>query len=137
MVQRRAAVKGDYSITSSVTAMLADLQWNTLQQRRMQSKTVMLYRVVHQLVSILVTPFLIPARVSRGHNMKFAIPQSLVNAHLYSFPSIIRIWNQLPQSAVSAPSLEAFRDQLPFSSFSSLSIYTATRSFLHIHVDQH
>ena len=99
------------------TAMLADLKWNTLQQRRLQSKTVMLYRVVHQMVSIPVTSFLKTARVSRGNDMKFAIPQSSVNAHLYSFfQSAIRIWNQLPQSAVSAPSLEAFRDQLPFSS---------------------
>ena len=66
MVQRRTArfVKGDCSRTSSVTAMLADLEWNTLQQRRMQSKTVMLYRVIYQLVSIPVTPFLIPTRSS-------------------------------------------------------------------------
>ena len=116
MVQRRAArfVKGDYSRTSSVTAMLADLEWNTLQQRRMQSKTVMLYRVVHQLVSIPVTPFLIPIRASRCHNMRYAIPRSTVNAHLYSFfPSAIRIWNKLPASTVSAQSLETFRDQLP------------------------
>ena len=116
LVQRRAAlfVKGDYSRTSSVTAMLSDLQWNTLQQRRMQSKTVMLYTVVHQLVSIPVTPFLISARALRGHNMRFLIPQSTVSVHLYSFfPSAIRIWNQLPSSLVSAPSLETFRDQLP------------------------
>ena len=86
MVQRRVTqfVKGDYSRTSSVTAMLADLQWNTLQQWRMQSKTVVLYRVVHKLVSIPVKPFLIPKRASRGHNMRYAIPRSTVNAHLYS-----------------------------------------------------
>ena len=116
MVQRRAArfLNGDYSRTSSVIAMLADLEWNTLQQRRMQSKTVMLYRVVHQLVSIPVTPFLIPTRASRGHNMRYAIPRSTVNAHFYSFfPIVIRIWNQLPASIVSAHSLETFRDQLP------------------------
>ena len=116
MVQRRAAwfVKGDYNRASSVTAMLADLEWNTLQQRRMQSKTVMLYRVVHQLVSIPVTPFLIPIRASRCHNMRYAIPRSTVNSHLYSFfPSAIRIWNKLPTSTVSAQGLETFRDQLP------------------------
>ena len=115
-IQRRAArfVKADYSRTSSLTAMLADLEWNTLQQRRRQSKTVMLYRVVHQLVSIPVKPFLIPTRASRGHNMRYAIPRSTVNAHLYSFsPSVIRIWNQLSASTVSAKSLETFRDQIP------------------------
>ena len=113
MVQRRVArfVKGDSSRTSSVTAMLADLQWNTLQQRRMLSKTFMWYRVVHQLVSIPVTPFLIPTRASRGNNMIYAIPRSTVNAHLYSFfQSAIHVWKQLPSSTVSAQSFETFRD---------------------------
>lgn len=117
MVQRRAArfVKGDYDRTSSVTSMLADLKWNTLQDRRLQSKTVMFYRIVHQLVAIPATPFLIPTRASRGHTMRYLIPQSTVNVHLYSFfPSTLRIWNQLPQETVSAPSLETFKQRLPF-----------------------
>ena len=47
---------------------------------------------------------------TRGHNIKFIVPQSSVNTHLYSFsPSTMRIWNQLPQQAVSAPSLEAYK----------------------------
>ena len=117
MVQRRAArfVKVDFDRTSSVTSMLADLRWNTLQERRMQSKSVMFYRIVHNLVAIPDTSSLIPARATRGHNMRFCRPQSTVNAHLYSFfPSTIRIWNQLPEYAVSAPSLETFKQRLPF-----------------------
>ena len=118
MVQRRAArfVMGDYSRTSSVTAVLAVLEWNTLQQRRMQCKTVMLNRVIYHLVFIPVTPFVIPTRASRINNMRYAIPRSTVNAHLYSFfPSTIRISNQLPSSTVSAQSLETLKDQLPTS----------------------
>ena len=101
--------------TSRVTAMLADLQWNTLQQRRMQCKTVMLYSIVHQLIAIPTTPFLIPGRSFRGHDMKFMIPQSLVNVHLHSFfPSAIRLCNQQPFFFnVSALSLETFKDRLP------------------------
>ena len=117
MVQRRAAlfVKGDFDRTSSVTSMLADLRWNTVQERTMQSKSIMLYRIVHNLVAIPATPSLIPARASRGHNMRFCRPQSTMNAHLYSFfPSTIYICNQLPEYAVSAPSLEAFKQRLPF-----------------------
>ena len=120
MVQRRAArfVKGDYERTSSVTSMLTDLHWNILQERRMQVKSAMLYRIVHTLVAIPVTPFLIPVRTSRGHSMKFFIPQSTVNSHLYSFfPSTIRIWNQLPECAVSASSLETFKQRQPFFTF--------------------
>ena len=41
-----------------------------------RAKTVMLYRIVHKLVFIPITPFLIPARKFRSHNMRFLIPQS-------------------------------------------------------------
>ena len=53
MVQRRAArfVIGDYRTTSSVTQMLEQLQWQTLQERK-RAKVIMLYRVVHQLVEV-------------------------------------------------------------------------------------
>ena len=107
-------MKGDYERTSCVTSMLTDLHWNTLQERRMQVKSAMLYRIVHNLVAIPVTRFLIPVRTYRGHSMKFFISQATVNSHLYSFfPSTIRIWNQLPECAVSAPSLETFKQRLP------------------------
>ena len=114
MVQRRAArfVKGDYDRTSSVTAMLDELGWDTLQERRQQAKATMFYRIVYGLVCVPSSPFLIPTLVSttRGHDMKFLVPQSSVNAHKYSFfPSTTRIWNQLPQQAVSAPSLEVYK----------------------------
>ena len=122
MVQRRAArfVKVDYSTTSSATAILADLQWSTLQQRRMQRKTVVLYRVVHQLVSISDTPFLIPARVSKGHNMKFAIPQSSVN----SFPNLCHT------SLEPAPSVSSLSTKLG-------GLQGPASIQLHVHVDQH
>ena len=116
-VQQRAArfVEGDYERTSSVTSMFTYLHWNTLQERRMQVKSTMLYRIVHYLVAIPATPFLIPVRTSRGHSMKFLTPQSTVNSHLYSFiPSTIHIWNQLPECAVSAPSLDTVKQRLPF-----------------------
>ena len=51
MVQRRSArfVIGDYHTTSSVTTMLKNLNWNTLQERRAQTKAVMMYRIVNHL----------------------------------------------------------------------------------------
>ena len=94
MVQRRAAwfVKGYYERTSSVTSVLTGLHWSTLQERRMQVKSAMLYRIVPNLVAIPATPFLIPIGTSRG------IPQLTVNSHLYSFfPSINSILNQLAE----------------------------------------
>ena len=80
--------------------MLNDLDWDTLKQRREQAKATMFYHVVHGLVAVPTTPFLIPASViaTRGHSMKYLIPQPSVNAYLYFFyPSVMKIWNQLPQ----------------------------------------
>ena len=114
VVQRHAArfVKAYYDRTSSVTTMLNELGWDTLQERRQQAKATMFYRIVYGLVYVPTTPFLIPSTVSatRGHSMKVLVPQSSVNAHMYSFfLSTTRIWNQLPQQVVLAPSLEAYK----------------------------
>ena len=51
MLQRRSArmVCSDYRRTSSVSSMLQQLQWPTLQERRAQAKATMMYRIVCQL----------------------------------------------------------------------------------------
>jgi hypothetical protein len=53
-VQHRAArfATGDYQCTSSVTAMLQQLQWQTLQRKRAHAQTVMMYGIVYNLVDI-------------------------------------------------------------------------------------
>ena len=111
MVQRRATrfVKWDYDRTSSVTSMLADLKWNTLQERAAE-----FYKIAYYLVAIPTAPYLIPARSSRGHRLRLFLIQSTVNVPLYSFfPSTMRIWNQLPPEVISVPSLWMFKQRLP------------------------
>ena len=53
-VQRRAArwAIRDYKYTSSVTAMLKDLNWRPLDQRRIDSRLLMMYKVTYDLVAI-------------------------------------------------------------------------------------
>jgi hypothetical protein len=110
--QRRAArfVIGDYSRESSVTSMLKELKWPTLQQRRTNTKVVMMYRIVHHLIAIPSQMYLTPAttRTTRGHGQKFQIPFSRIECHQNSyFPSAIRTWNNLPAVLISVPTLEA------------------------------
>ena len=59
-VQWRAArfVTGDYSYTSSVTAMTESLSWETLLHRRQQAKAIMMFRIVHAMVAIPAFPHL-------------------------------------------------------------------------------
>ena len=113
-VQRRAArfCFNDYRQTSSVSSMMQDLGWEQLQTRRQQNKTVMMYRIVNNLVEIPANQYLIPTGVStRGHQQRFLPYYCSVNAYQGSFfPSAIRLWNALPASTVSAQSIDDFKD---------------------------
>ena len=116
MVQRRAArfVKNDYGRTSSVTEMMSNLGWDTLQKRRDLARLSMMYRIVHELVDIPVESYLIPlTSMTRGHDSRFHQIRTSNTIYQYSFfPRTIILWNQLPQTAVSQTTLEAFQNQL-------------------------
>lgn len=117
MIQRRAArfVKSDFHQQHSVTQMLQDLQWKTMNERRAHNKVIMLYRIVHGLVAIPPgQPYFTPTSVStRGHAMQFQQQHCRILAYQHSFfPSVVCLWNQLPAVVVSAQSLEQFRTQL-------------------------
>ena len=60
-VQRRAvrwAIR-DYKYTSSVTAMLKDLNWRPLDQRRIDNRLLMMYKVTYDLVAIPAPEYLV------------------------------------------------------------------------------
>ena len=114
MVQRRAArmVFSDYRLTSSISPMLQQLQWPTLQEQRAQAKICMMYRIVYNLVDIPAS-HLMPTISVRGHSMRFLVPyaRSLVYQRSF-FPDTIRIWNSLPQPVVSCPTLDSFKGEV-------------------------
>ena len=114
MVQRRYArfVFHDYRRTSSVTAMLNQLNWATLHERRARAKVDMVFRMVNGLVDLPAT-LLIPAPAMRGHSKKYLVPFARVGIYQHSFvPDSIRLWNALPQRLVDIPSLGCFRNSL-------------------------
>ena len=112
MVQR--IFINDYGRTSSVTEMMANLGWDTLQKRRDLARLSMMYRIVHALVDIPVEPYLIPlTSMTRGNESRFHQIRTSNTTYLYSFfPRTIILWNQLPQTAVSQTTQEAFQNQL-------------------------
>ena len=114
MVQRRYArfVFHDYRRTSSVTAMLNQLNWASLHERRARAKVDMVFRMVNGLVDLPAT-LLIPAPAMRGHSKKYLVPFARVGIYQHSFvPDSIRLWNALPQRLVDIPSLGCFRNSL-------------------------
>jgi preprotein translocase subunit SecE len=60
---------------NSVTSMLKELKWPTLQQRRTNTKMVMMYRIVHHLIAISLQKYLTPAttRTTRGHDLQLKL----------------------------------------------------------------
>ena len=114
-IQRRAArfILNDYSWYTSVSHLLLDVNLPSLQSRRSNSKAIMLYKIIHNLVS-LPTKFLIPnTSVTHHHNHSFQLPYSRIDALSHSFfPSAIRIWNSLSSTTIDCCSLESFKQSL-------------------------
>ena len=89
----------DYQRTSSVTQMIKALKWQTLEQRRIDSRLTLMYKITYDLVAIPAADYLIPnARQSR-HNHLLAYRQipTLKDYYKYTFfPRTIVHWNALP-----------------------------------------
>jgi hypothetical protein len=115
-VQLRGArfVMNNYQQTSSVTSMMSHLGWEELRIRRARIKTILLFKIVNNLVDISPEPFLIPTgAITRGHNIRFLHPHTRTITMQYSFfPSPIRTCNTLPQQLASMTSREGFRQSL-------------------------
>jgi hypothetical protein len=115
-VQRSSArfVTGDYDRTSSVTAMIENLQWSTLATRRQLSRLEMMYRIRFDLIDITWSKYMTPVTSNtRGHASRFQHLRCSSDPYLYSFfPSTIRDWNRLASDPAASPSLDAFKTAL-------------------------
>ena len=84
----------------SVTAIVEDLGWETLQNRRLNNQLTLLYKIVNNQIEIPAEYHPVPnnTRESRRcHNHQFTRLQSDINVHKYSFiPRTITDWNKLP-----------------------------------------
>lgn len=114
-VQRAAArfVSADYRRTTHVTPLITNLGWDSLHVRRLLNQGVMFYKIHHNLVNIPFPPCVIPATYfSRNdHQLKYQLPSTTTEAYRLSFyPRAIRIWNWLPPTVVSSPSVAVFKE---------------------------
>ncbi len=117
MIQCRAAryATQHYHNISSVSSMLQDLGWKTLQDRRRDEQMIMLYKVVNGLVAI-------PAHenVALAYSLtRNSIPNKLQTIKTKSdpyrfsfFPRSIRDWNCLPSRVVIAETISQFKTEL-------------------------
>ena len=100
-VQRRAArwVTRDYQYTSSLSAMLQDLNWRPLDQRRTDRRLVLLYKVTYDIVAIPAGDYLIrnTRRSAKNHPLAYRQITTLKDYYTFTFfPRTIIHWNALP-----------------------------------------
>ena len=96
--QRRAArwATRDYKQTSSVTEMLGNLRWRPLDQRRIDNRLIMLYKITFDLVAIPVEDYLVRNRRESKfiHPLAYRQIQTSTNYYKFSFfPRTIVHWN--------------------------------------------
>ena len=115
MVQRRAArfVLHRYERKASVTDMILQLKWDTLEQRRLKARTVMMYRIIHNLVMIPADQLIYSTVNTRGHDMKLQTISVKRNYYKFSFfPFTIPLWNSISSDLASATTLDIFKKKL-------------------------
>ena len=115
-VQRRAAryVHNNYDYTSSVTNMLNQLKWPPLAERRLKTRLILFYKVIHCLVAI---PSHIleqtDSRTRQNHTQTYRHIQTSKDTYKWSyFPRTIIQRNLLPQTVIETTTVDSFRDRL-------------------------
>ena len=116
-VQRRAArfTMSRYRRTSSVGAMLAELNWEPLASRRRAARLVFFYKVHYELVAVNMPLELKhhPGPTRTENSLAYYIPATSVDYQKNSFFfRTVRDWNYLPEEAVLAATPESFRNYI-------------------------
>ena len=84
---------------TSVTQMIKNLNWRMLEQRRMDRRLTLMYKITYDLVAIPAADYLIPNTRQSRHNHLQAYRQipTLKDYYKYTFfPRTIVHWNALP-----------------------------------------
>ena len=113
-VQRRAArwTVGNFDRHASVTKIMQDLGWRTLDQRRADARLCLFFKVIHGLVAVPLPDYVqYSNRISRYcHSMTFRQVYTSRDYYKYSFfPLAIVQWNSLPEAVACLQNLEAFK----------------------------
>ena len=118
-IQRKAArfCTNNYHPTASVTEMLHDLGWTSLELRRTMTRLTLLYKIRRGQIDIDVNIYLNPhtERSTRGsHLYRYRQEKAKENVYFYSFfPRTLRLWNlSLPADIVESKSLVTFQSEL-------------------------
>ena len=117
-VQCRAArwVLNDYRYTSLVTLMLKQLSRPTLMLRHRISRLSILYKAIHQQLSLTIQSYYLPPTIQstrQYHPSHFVLPCSSTTSHQHNyFTRTIKDWNSLPTAVIKINSHNKFLSNL-------------------------
>ena len=99
--QRRAArfVLNNFRRKASVSEMLHNLGWQSLDSRRQDQRLVLFYKIINGLASVKTEDIITQAdsRTRKNHSFKFKHLQANCDSYRYSFfTATISSWNKLP-----------------------------------------
>lgn len=98
-----------YNSTGRVTTMLNELNWQSLQHRRICADLILLYKGTNSLV-IYLPPMATVRSTRLIQHMIFMAMQCNINVHQYSFiPRTMSVLNRLPETVFNSPNLDAFK----------------------------
>ena len=97
----------------SVTQLLEELKWESLQARRQSARCVLMFKVLRDVIEV---PDSLKPKTSHGRSLRSAtagnLPHIIAQNEVYNhsfFPRTVRDWNELPAAAKTAPELEQFK----------------------------
>ena len=96
---------------ASVSEMLHNLGWQSLDSRRQDERLVLFYQIINGLASVETEAILTPAdsRTRKNHSFKFKHLQANCDSYRFSlFPATISSWNNLPFGIKKVDSVEGF-----------------------------
>ena len=116
-VQRRAAhfVKGDYKRESSVTQILCDLGWQSLEAHRAVTCLSLMDKIVHSLVDVESQVLVRTRRATRQSQGEHYFRNTLGLKSCYRASFLARTvpeWNHLPLHIQNASSIDCFKSSL-------------------------
>ena len=115
MVQRRAAwwVTNRYSSYDSVSAMLGNLGWRSLENRHYDARLTMFYKIQHGLVAVpMPSYFERPKITHHSLNNPLSFRQVYASAdycRFSFFPMTVVLWNRLSADIVFLSDLDSFK----------------------------
>ena len=121
-INRRAArfVCNNYHHSESVTAMMEELGWEKLEERRYKSRLCLMYKIIHSQVCISLNEFTettvtssITAVTRSFHVKNLQVPYARTDIYKFSFgPCACATWNKLPDNVKDIKHFDLFKTSI-------------------------